>query len=274
LTSSTQLQYMQKTGYYSYRIMRYLILSDIHANYLALEAVLKHASAKRFDSLISLGDLVGYNTHPEVIINTIKEMNPRVCVVGNHEDLVFKAEQNKLSNIKSSSIAVDVAKRHFEQISTENLAYLKTFKNSYIEKESYWQVTHASLQRKWEYIDSLKIAKENAPLMEKNLLLIGHTHIPKVYMSIKTARGDIWRTMSLKAHKNIYRVPPNATVIFNPGSVGQPRDGIPLASYAILDEERRVIEHYRVEYDLLAQQRYIYELDYPEQLARRLSNGR
>ncbi|HHO56032.1 MAG TPA: metallophosphoesterase [Trueperaceae bacterium] len=265
---------MQKTGYHSYRIMRYLILSDIHANYLALEAVLKHASSKRWESLISLGDLVGYNTHPEVIINSIKDLNPKVCLLGNHEELVFLAEENKLDDIKSSSIATQVARRHYEQISADNLAYLKTFKTSHIEKDSFWQTTHASIRRKWEYIDSLKIAQENAPLMEKNLLLIGHTHIPKVYISINTARGDIWRTMSLKAHKNIYRVPPNAKVIFNPGSVGQPRDGIPLASYAILDEEKRLIEHYRVEYDLMAQQRLIYEMDYPEQLARRLSNGR
>jgi len=254
--------------------MRYLILSDIHANFLALEAVLKHAGSKRWDELISLGDLVGYNTEPEAVINRIRDLNPKVNILGNHEELVFLAEQDKLSGIKSSSIATDVAVRHFEQISADNLAYLKTFKASHVEKDSFWQLTHASIRRKWEYIDSLKIARENAPLMEKNLLLVGHTHIPKVYTSINTSRGDIWRTMSFKADKNIYRVPPNAKIIFNPGSVGQPRDGIPTASYAILDEEKRLIEHYRVEYDVLAQQRLIYEKDYPEQLARRLSNGR
>ncbi len=254
--------------------MRYLLLSDIHANILALESVLKHASSRRWDKLISLGDLVGYNTNPNEVVSTIKGLEPVVSVLGNHEELVLLAESGDLESVRSSGIAMQVAREHFGILSPDNLQYLKTFSEQYVQKDSNWQITHASLKRKWEYIDNLKIARTNAEVMEKNLLLVGHTHVPMVYISVNTQRGNMWRTKALTANKNIYRIPPNASVIFNPGSVGQPRDGIPLASYAIFDEEKQIIEHYRVEYDLMAQQRRILEAGYHEQLARRLSNGR
>lgn len=254
--------------------MRYLLLSDIHANILALESVLKHANSRRWDKLISLGDLVGYNTNPNEVVSTIKQLEPIVSVLGNHEELVLLAESDKLETVKSSGIAMQVAKVHLELLSPDNLKYIKSFSEQHIQQDSNWQITHASLKRKWEYIDNLKIARSNAEIMEKNLLLVGHTHVPMLYISVHSQRGDMWRTMALKANKYVYRIPPNASVIFNPGSVGQPRDGIPLASYAIFDEEKQIIEHYRVEYDVMAQQRLILEAGYHEQLARRLSNGR
>lgn len=254
--------------------MRYLLLSDIHANNIALESVLKHANSRRWDKLISLGDLVGYNTNPNEVVATIKQLEPVVSVFGNHEELIFKAENDELKSVKSSGIALQVAQDHLGLISAENLQYLKTFSEHFVSKDSNWQITHASLNRRWEYIDNLKIARSNAEVMKKSLLMVGHTHVPMVYISVHSKRGDMWRTMALKANKSIYRIPPNASVIFNPGSVGQPRDGIPLASYAIFDEEKQIIEHYRVEYDVMAQQRLILEAGYHEQLARRLSNGR
>jgi diadenosine tetraphosphatase ApaH/serine/threonine PP2A family protein phosphatase len=135
-----------------------------------------------------------------------------------------------------------------------------------------WEVTHGALRSQWEYLTTLQNAQANMPLMKTDLCFVGHTHVPKVYAHIP--EGDNWRTVSFRGEHSTYRIPPKARIIFNPGSVGQPRDGIPLASYATFDEDHRVIELFRVPYDVTGMQRSVREQGYPEALAARLSVGK
>ena len=103
---------------------------------------------------------------------------------------------------------------------------------------------------------------------------MGHTHVPKIFAAVQTPEGEIWRTVPFRKEQATYRIPPRAKLFFNPGSVGQPRDGIPLASYAIFDRTASTIELFRVEYDLLSVQRAVRDRGYPEVLASRLPVGR
>ena len=178
----------------------------------------------------------------------------------------------KTTAFQESSIVTDIIRKHAEQLSVKNRAYIESF--TMHEVRDGWEAAHAALRAPWEYITTLPIAQENAPLMTTDLLFVGHTHVPKVFASVSTPSGDIWRTVAFRNEYAQYRIPPKAKVIFNPGSVGQPRDGIPLASYVIFDEESRVLEVFRVEFDLLGVQREIREHGYPDALATRLPVGK
>ena len=253
--------------------MRYLILSDIHANYIALDAVLKDAQRKRWDKVLFLGDAVGYYTQPNQVLDKLRDLKPEINLLGNHEDLIFRLQNNaSATSFQENSIVTDVIRKHSAQLSPENKAYIESFTK--YELRDGWEATHAALRTPWEYITTLQHAQENAPFMKTDLLFIGHTHVPKVFASVTTPSGEMWRTLTFRNDYNRYRIPPKAKLIFNPGSVGQPRDGIPLASYVIFDEENRVLEIFRVEFDLLGVQREIREHGYPNALATRLPVGK
>ena len=206
--------------------MRYLILSDIHANNLALETVLRHARRKRWDKVIFLGDAVGYYTQPNEVVTQLRELDPVIKITGNHEDLLTRyATGDGPPGYKEDSIVVEVIQNHVKALSPENFSYLQTFGKR--AQRDGWEVTHGGLRSPWEYLSTLQNAQDNAPFMKTDLCFIGHTHVPKVFACVKSPSGDIWRTMALRGESSLYRIPPRAKIIFNPGSVGQPRGGVP-----------------------------------------------
>jgi diadenosine tetraphosphatase ApaH/serine/threonine PP2A family protein phosphatase len=213
---------------------------------------------------------VGYYTHPNEVLDKVRELQPEISILGNHEALLLK-ETNNVQEVsfREDSVVTEVIKRHALQLTVDNLEFIKTFQN-HVVRDS-WEVTHGAIRSQWEYITTLQNAQANMPLMKTDLCFVGHTHVPKVYAHLP--EGDKWRTMSF-TKEITYRIPPKARIIFNPGSVGQPRDGIPLASYAIFDEDNRAVELFRVPYDLTGMQRSVREQGYPEALAARLSVGK
>jgi predicted phosphodiesterase len=251
--------------------MRYLILSDVHANHLALDAVMLHANRKSWEKVVFLGDAVGYYTHPNEVVKHIREINPEISIVGNHEALLFKnLNPSTEISFKEDSVVTEVISRHAQQITPENLEFLKSFQKHVVRDQ--WEVTHGGIRSQWEYITTLQNAQANVPMMTTDLCFVGHTHVPRVFAYVP--QGDIWRTVAFRGDGGTYRIPPKAKIIFNPGSVGQPRDGIPLASYAIFDEDLRVVELFRVEYDVLKMQRLVREMGYADALAARLTVGK
>ena len=251
--------------------MRYLILSDIHANKVALDAVLKHARSKHWEKVIFLGDAVGYYTEPEAVLSTLQDLEPEVCILGNHDELVLTFVDNKEPLLDQRVLVSNIAKEHSKIISTEGTSFLRSFKTQKVAKT--WQAVHGSLKEKWDYLRSIAEAQENISLMSSGICFVGHTHIAVIYACITTPKGEMWRAVSSKSNKLIYRIPPRARLFVNPGSVGQPRDGNPNASYAIFDEEADVIEIYRVEYDIKKVQHMILEQNYPQELGERLEYG-
>jgi predicted phosphodiesterase len=252
--------------------MRYLLLSDIHGNDVALEAVLRDAGKRRWEKVLFLGDLVGYYTAPEKVARLLIDLDPLVCLLGNHDQLLLDMAAGRAVPTGEAEVVTEVVARHLEALSPESLGFVRSFTEAAMDGN--WQAVHGALRHPWEYINSLQSAQANLPLMQRPLCFVGHTHVPRVFASVQSGSQQLWRMVPFHERRTVYRIPPRAKVLFNPGSVGQPRDGSPLASYAIYDDEQATVELLRVEFDVLAVQRSVREHDYPEMLAVRLAVGR
>jgi predicted phosphodiesterase len=251
--------------------MRHLILSDIHANNIALEAVVNHANQQGWDNCVFLGDLVGYYPQAEAAAATLQTLEPSTCILGNHDAMLIDLAQGKpLDPSQGSSTIQTILERQLHQISSATLDLLLSFKPHAVFDG--WEVTHGTLREPWAYLISATEAKRNYPLMTTPLCFVGHSHIPVAYVYHDGAM--FWRSVPFKAEDARYPVPDGANVFFNPGSVGQPRDGIPLASYAIFDDSARYIELFRVAFDIAAVHALVDHFEYPRALAERLEYGR
>lgn len=252
--------------------MRHLVLSDIHANATALEAVLGHAKLKSWDRVLFLGDAVGYYTQPQQVIDMLLELAPDVCILGNHDATLLDILDGVQSDHREDSLVREVLSRHAQEISAEGVAFLRGMEAHHAGDG--WEATHGALRSRWEYLSTLQNAQGNLEHLSARICLVGHTHVPKIFAAVEVPDGEIWRTVPFRKESSTYRIPPRARLFFNPGSVGQPRDGIPMASYAIFDDTTKSVELHRVEYDLLTVQRSVRDLGYPEVLASRLAVGR
>ena len=254
-----------------FQLMRYLVLSDVHANLSAFEAVLEHASAEHYDAVAFLGDIVGYGNRPEECVQLLKSLRPVVALLGNHDELLLKGDAQASENRRVDSIVERVIRRHRAELSADSLAYLRGFRESF--EGVSWQAVHGGLRERWEYLDTLNQAQANAAWLTRDVCLFGHTHIPTVYAALNVQDGEMWRAVPLRSQRCGYRMAPSIRAFFNPGSVGQPRDGSPLASYGLFDADQRVVEVRRVAYDVASVQSSMQADGYPPPLAERLAHG-
>lgn len=252
--------------------MRYLLLSDVHANAVALEAVLKHAQPKGWQQVIFLGDAVGYYPQAEEAIGILRELPLTAALAGNHDALLLGGEGVH----HSRALVSDVLARQRSTLSRSAKAFLAELTPD--ARSEGWEAVHSTLAGTWDYVDSLERAGLERPRLTRDLLFFGHTHIAIIYLftQLFTQNGSrlLSRSVPLTKAHTTYRLPPNAQIMINPGSVGQPRDGVPLAAYAVFDETTRVLEHYRVPFDIRAVQTQVLEAGYPPELAARLERGR
>lgn len=251
--------------------MRYLVLSDIHANLTALEAVIEDAANVHYDAVISLGDVVGYGNRPEECVQLLKELRPVVTLLGNHDALLLEQSGRPDRAGNGNGIVEQVIRRHRSLLSDDSLQFMRRFQPGFAGGN--WQAVHGALREPWEYIDTLAAAQANAPWLSRDVCLFGHTHVPTVYASMKVDGEDMWRTVPLRSERCGYRIAPRVRAFFNPGSVGQPRDGSPLASYGIFDNDQRTVEIRRVPWDVAAVQQLMEREGYPEVLIDRLEHG-
>jgi predicted phosphodiesterase len=250
--------------------MRYLVLSDIHANVVALEAVLKDAETRRWDRVIFLGDVVGYYPQPEEAVAMLRELDPAVTILGNHDAILLALACDP--ELKPQSLVERLVARQLKDLSQGSVSYIEGFRLHHACEA--WEAAHGALREPFEYLSSLPQAQANLPYMTSDLCFVGHTHVPLAFACVMSARGPLWRSVPFRREANLYRLPPQVKVFLNPGSVGQPRDGLPLASYALYDEDHGVVEVLRVPFDIAKVQRLVRERGYPEALAARLAEGR
>ncbi len=248
--------------------MRYLLLSDIHANAVALTAVLKHAETKGWQEVIFLGDAVGYYPQPEEVIAALRTLPLTAAILGNHDAILLEPA----GSAAFRSVVTDVLAKQRTQLSSADQAFLARLTRHALGET--WEAVHSTLAGSWDYLDSLERARSEPPRMSRPLLFFGHTHVPIIYLFAEHDGRNLTRSIPLTKDKTSYRIPPNARILFNPGSVGQPRDGIPMASYAVYDEDAQTLEHYRVEFDISAVQGLVKTSDYPSSLGARLRKGR
>ncbi|MGD0802626.1 MAG: metallophosphoesterase family protein [Candidatus Bathyarchaeia archaeon] len=226
--------------------MKILVVSDIHSNLVALEAVLEDAG--HWDAAISAGDIVGYGPNPEECIDRLYFKGFR-CVLGNHDNAVATIETDWFNDDAQDAIKINRSKltlaslRWLGRLPIELKLELDGYKIS---------VYHGSPTEpltSYIYPDSAKTQAENLlSLTGSDILILGHTHVP-------------------------YMIENDSHLMLNPGSVGQPRDGDPRASYILLETEPLRVEHRRVEYNIDVTAEAIDALGLPHKFATRLYWG-
>ncbi len=246
--------------------MRTLIVSDIHSNIVALDAVLRDARVLGpIDVIWSLGDMVGYGPRPNECLDTLRRF-PHVSVAGNHDLGAIGTTSLDVFNADAAMACMWSA----AQLTPENRAFLEELPS--VVREGDFTLVHASLRDPvWEYVVHEGVARESFALLETRVLLLGHSHLPLLFEEVQLTR-DV-RNKTRLAHDSVLEVMGEPRLIINPGSVGQPRDGDPRAGYAILDHEAGTLTHLRAEYDIEFVQRDMKAAGLPLRLAQRLSYG-
>jgi predicted phosphodiesterase len=240
--------------------MRLAVLSDIHANLAALDAVCDRLGT--YDELWVLGDTVGYGPQPNEVIRRLQELGAR-AVTGNHDGAAIGTVDASWFN-PDAQAAIQWTTTVLDENSRAYLAALPE-----VRRDGELTAVHGSPREPiWEYITDPSIAAANLSAFETRSCLYGHTHLPVVYradgnhMTVVPATSS--SPISLDAHR----------ALINPGSVGQPRDGNPQASYLFLDTEAGTAEFQRVRYDIGQTQRLMREVGLPRWLIERLAIGR
>ena len=237
--------------------MRLALLSDVHANLVALEAVL--AAVPAVDGLWVLGDTVGYGPDPSDVLALLRERGA-LLVAGNHDRAVATGEGLDVFN----AIAAEAARLHRSWLTAEERDLLGSLAT--VERPHGVTLVHGSLRDPlWEYVWDTRTAYASLAVAETELSCNGHTHVAAVF----SLDGD---RVTSTLGRGVVRL--TGRVLVNPGSVGQPRDRDPDAAWAVLDTEARTVEFMRTAYDVGETQRRIRARGLPGFLADRLASGR
>jgi diadenosine tetraphosphatase ApaH/serine/threonine PP2A family protein phosphatase len=241
--------------------MQLLIISDIHANLAAFEAVLADAAGE-FDKIWCLGDLVGYGPEPNECVALLRNYD-HISLSGNHDWAVlgklaiedFNPEAQKAIRWTSKALHED-ARRYLDALPTMRV-------------EEPFTLAHASPRQPiWEYILDVGTAAANFRHFDTPYCLVGHSHTPLIFVQVDPKHAD--------GFSPIYHQPyllDDGRYIFNPGSVGQPRDSDERAAYALLNLDELAWEFRRVEYDIARTQEKMRRVGMPSRLVARLEYG-
>jgi diadenosine tetraphosphatase ApaH/serine/threonine PP2A family protein phosphatase len=241
--------------------MIYGIISDIHGNLQALRAAVAVLREEEVDSILCLGDLVGYGANPNEVITEAREVMD-VCVAGNHDfgavgktDLSIFNSTAHTACLWTGKVLTADFREYLEELPLTHIADLFT-------------LVHASPERPslWNYVITYGEVLENMRAFTTPVCFIGHSHVP--FLAEQSEDG------ALTAHKSPFcEIRPAARYLINPGSVGQPRDGSPEAAFATLDTTSMRVEIRRVPYDVKGAQAEIMAAGLPPSLAERLALG-
>jgi diadenosine tetraphosphatase ApaH/serine/threonine PP2A family protein phosphatase len=239
--------------------MRIAVLSDIHSNIVALDAVLAHLGT--VDAVWHLGDVVGYGPEPDAVVERLASLGA-VGVRGNHDAAAAGGSEIDYFNPEARA-AMEWTRRRITDATRDWLAALP---ERHVERDT--TLVHGSPRDPiWEYVTSMTIARAAIAVLTTTLGLHGHTHVP---VAFATANGRL--EMIAPSDGSSFDLEDRVALV-NPGSVGQPRDGDPRASYLVLDPDARSIAWHRVEYDIDAVMAAMRAVGLPDRLAERLRHG-
>ena len=247
--------------------MRYLVLTDIHANLEALETCLAEAGERRYEQTLVLGDLVGYGADPNAVVQRIRELQPVAMVRGNHDKVVFGMEQAEGFN----TVAKMAAAWMLNELTPANRQWVAALPQGPHIVDDLIEICHGSPFDEDAYIfgeDDARLALSTA---KRPLCLFGHTHFPVTFELVNGSFSSIGPAVEMESHLELKS---GVRYLVNPGSVGQPRDGDPRAAYAIVDTDAKRVELFRLMYPVEVTQKKIVDAGLPEVLARRLGAGR
>ncbi len=246
--------------------MRYLIVSDLHANLEALEAVLAQ-SAGRYDRVLCCGDLVGYGADPNVVCDWVR-LNCLLVVRGNHDRASTGMDDLEWFNPVARSAALWTQ----HTLSPENGDYIRALPRGPVSIDGF-QLFHGSPHDEDEYMIAASEAGQAFGYMESRLAFFGHTHIQGGFIWNQSRVETILRTPNREDAQSM-EIDLACAYMLNPGSVGQPRDGDPRAAYCLYDYDANRVTYHRVAYNIAAAQKKIHAAGLPPILADRLAVGR
>jgi len=247
--------------------MRYLILSDIHANLTALDASLEAAQG-RWEKAVCLGDVVGYGPDPNEVIDRVRSLDA-VTIRGNHD----KAGSGIANAEDFNPVARAVALWTRNHLRPENHEWLENLPAAPLEVDGF-SIVHGAVHDEDEYLFAPAQALDSLADAPAPVTFFGHTHIQGGFtlhdervsvLHFKPSGGKPFTTLEIE---------PGATYMVNPGSIGQPRDGDARAGFAIADLPNKTVELWRVPYDIAVVQKRMEARGLPEPLIQRLAFGR
>jgi predicted phosphodiesterase len=247
--------------------MRYLVLTDIHANLEALEACLGDAAPRGFDQTLVLGDLVGYGGDPNAVVERVKGLQPVAIVRGNHDKVACGLEQADGFN----AVAKSAAKWTLDVLTPAHREWLASLPEGPIDVDEVVEICHGSPFDEDAYIFDELDAVRALKVSNRPLCLFGHTHYPVTFELSDDSFDNVGAASGAQTH---VQMKPGCKYLINPGSVGQPRDGDPRAAYAIVDTTRQRVELYRMRYAVEDAQTKVTRAGLPDVLAQRLAVGR
>ena len=242
--------------------MRILVISDIHANYTALEAVLNDAGT--VDETWCLGDIVGYGPDPNATVELVREIPNLVCILGNHDVAIT----GKIPLEVFNGDARRALEYHERVLSATNMDFLRSLPSNLKVRGDVSLVHGSPRDSVWEYVLNTLSARLNFDHFTTPWCIVGHSHLQCMFqLDMNTDRVSL---SQVQAGGHI-KLQPRA--ILNPGSVGQPRDRDPRAAYAIYDTDGHIWEPRRVAYNIPEVQKRIRESGLPEKHAVRIAEG-
>ena len=246
--------------------MRYLIVSDLHANREALDAVVQHAN-DRYDQAICCGDLVGYGADPNAIVDWVRA-NCALTVRGNHDKACTGLDDLEWFNPVAKAAAVWTQ----QNMTAENAEWTRSLPKGPLSVGGF-QAVHGAPFDEDEYVLAAEEATQAFGYLESRLAFFGHTHVQGGFIWNHSRVETVMRT-SARSERQIMEIDPQCAYLINPGSVGQPRDGDPRAAYCLYDSDAAMVTYFRVDYNIAAAQQKIRQAGLPPILADRLTVGR
>lgn len=244
--------------------MRYAILSDIHSNLTAFQSVIQDIDSRGgIDELWCLGDTIGYGPDPGSCIDLLRQYNT-VCVAGNHD----LGSIGKIDIADFNSDAAVTCRWTGNNITQEQKEFLANLPLT-IQKGQFTLAHGSPREPVWEYLLTANRAYVSFGYFDTTYCLVGHSHVPVVF---KYKEGESNCSFSEPISEAVVHLGTERLII-NPGSVGQPRDGDPRASYIIYNSAESTITYHRVPYDISAVQKKMVDLRFPSMLAARLTYG-
>jgi predicted phosphodiesterase len=246
--------------------MKYLILSDIHSNREALSTIFSFVKRKPWNKAVFLGDLVGYGANPNQAVDMVRKMRPLVAIRGNHDKVCSGLEEGEMFN----RMALEAAMWTRRKLTPQNLKWLRGLPEGPLVVDDSFAICHGTPLDEDAYIfgelEALNVFRHT----DFPVCFFGHSHFPVIF----ALSPDSITTILTVAPSFRFKLRPGVRYLINPGSVGQPRDGNPLCSFAIFDSTTRVVTIHRLHYALEKTQDKILKAGLPKPLADRLAIGR
>ena len=247
--------------------MRYLVISDIHANLQAYETVMAEAAKLDYERILVLGDLVGYGADPNLVCERVRALSPHAIIRGNHDKVGSGVESPEGFN----AVARNAIRWTYETLTRENREWLAALPKGPVVVDELIEICHGAPFDEDAYVFDDLDALRAMNASRRPLCLFGHTHVQVGHQltagEFRLATADDDRPLTIPLLQT-------TRYLINPGSVGQPRDGDSRAGFGMVDTAKREMTIYRVDYPIAHAQARIAEEGLPEVLAERLALGR